>query len=84
VDDLIEYTQIDDENKISLQQSYILPLLYLETMPRDQAIAACMKQVERRIAFLEQTLGQFPAGEARDKMLEVVDILRKYNGVKIK
>jgi octaprenyl-diphosphate synthase len=84
VDDLVEFTQIDDENKISLQQSYILPLLYLETMPRDQAIAACMKQVEKRIAFLEQALGQFQPGEARDKMLEVVDILRKYNGVKIK
>ncbi|WP_048198332.1 polyprenyl synthetase family protein [Methanocella arvoryzae] len=84
VDDLIEFTRIDDENKISLQQSYILPLMYLETMPREQAIDACMKQVEKRIEFIEQSLGEFDDGEPKDKLREVVDVLRKYNGVKIK
>ena len=84
VDDLIEFTRIDDENKISLQQSYILPLLYLETMPRDKAIDACMKQVEKRIEFIEQALGQFEDGEPKAKLREVVGVLRCYNGVKIK
>lgn len=83
VDDLIEFTQIDDENKKSVQQSYILPLLYLESMPREQAIAACMAQVEKRIAFIDEALSQFPDSEAKAKLREVVDILRKYNGVKI-
>jgi octaprenyl-diphosphate synthase len=84
VDDLIEYTQIDDENKKSQQQSYILPLLYQETMSKDAAIEACMAQVEKRIAFIDDSLKRFPAGDAKEKLREVVDILRKYNGVKIK
>lgn len=83
VDDLIEFTQIDDETKKSLQQSYILPLLYSETMARDKAVDACMTQVEKRIAFIDASLTQFPDGEAKAKLLDVVDILRKYNGVKI-
>ena len=84
VDDLIEFTQIDDENKKSLQQSYILPLVYMESMPREQAIAACMAQVERRIAAVERELAAFPDGEPKQKLREVVDILRSYNGIKIK
>ncbi len=84
VDDLVEFTQIDDENKKSLQQSYILPLVYMETMSRDQAVDACMAQVERRIAAIEEMLKSFPDGEPKQKLRQVIDILRSYNGVKIK
>ncbi len=84
VDDLIEFTQIDDEHKKSLQQSYILPLVYMETMPREGAIDACMAQVQRRIAAVERDLAAFPDGGPRDRLREVVDILRSYNGVAIK
>ncbi len=84
VDDLIEFTQIDDENKKSLQQSYILPLVYMETMTKEQAVDACMTQVERRIAAIEDMLKAFPDGEPKQKLREVIDILRNYNGVKIK
>ncbi|OPY25700.1 MAG: Geranylfarnesyl diphosphate synthase [Methanocella sp. PtaU1.Bin125] len=84
VDDLIEFTEIDDANKKSLQQSYILPLVYMESMSREQAIEACMAQVERRIASIERDLNAFPDGEPKEKLRQVVDILRKYNGVKIR
>lgn len=84
VDDLIEFTEIDDENKKSLQQSYILPLVYMESMPREQAIQACMAQVDRRIGSIEKMLEAFPDGEPKQKLWQVVDILRKYNGVKIR
>jgi len=84
VDDLVEYTQIDDDNKKSLQQSYILPRLYAEIMSRDQAIDACMAQVEKRIASIDRALDLFEAGEPKDRLREVVDILRKYNGVKLR
>jgi Geranylgeranyl pyrophosphate synthase len=84
VDDLIEFTQIDDENKKSLQQSYILPLVYMETMTKEQAVDACMAQVERRIAAIDDMLKAFPDGEPKQKLREVIDILRNYNGVKIK
>jgi octaprenyl-diphosphate synthase len=84
VDDLIEFTQIDDQNKKALQQSYILPLVYMETMSRDRAVDACMAQVERRIARIGQELKAFPDGEAKDKLAQVVDILRNYNGVRVK
>jgi octaprenyl-diphosphate synthase len=83
VDDLIEFTEIDDANKKSLQQSYILPLVYMESMSREQAIGACMAQVERRIAAIERDLDTFPDGEPKQKLRQVIDILRKYNGVKI-
>ena len=84
VDDLVEFTRIDDENKKSLQQSYILPLVYMETMSRDQAVDACMAHVERRIAAIEDMLKSFPDGEPKQKLRQVIDILRSYNGVKIK
>jgi octaprenyl-diphosphate synthase len=84
VDDLIEFTEIDDTNKKSLQQSYILPLVYMESMPREQAIQACMAQVERRIAGIEKMLEAFPDGEPKQKLWQVIDILRKYNGVTIR
>ncbi len=84
VDDLVEFTQIDDENKKSLQQSYILPLVYMETMSREKAIDACMAQVERRIGDIEKMLTAFPDGEPKQKLRQVIDILRNYNGVKIK
>ena len=84
VDDLIEFTQIDDENKKSLQQSYILPLVYMETMPRERAVDACMAQVESRIAAIDRELATFPDGEPKRKLREVVDVLRSYNGVKIR
>ena len=84
VDDLIEFTGMDDANKKSLQQSYILPLVYMEAAPRDQAIAACTAQVERRIAAIDGMLGAFPDGEPKEKLRQVVDILRSYNGVRIK
>ncbi len=84
VDDLVEFTEIDDANKKSLQQSYILPLVYMESMSREQAIGACMAQVERRIAAIEKMLEAFPDGEPKQKLRQVIDILRKYNGVKIK
>jgi octaprenyl-diphosphate synthase len=84
VDDLVEFTQIDDENKKSVQQSYILPLVYMETMPKEQAIDACMAQVERRIADIDKMMAAFPDGEPKQKLRQVVDILRNYNGVKIK
>ncbi|MGA9140755.1 MAG: polyprenyl synthetase family protein [Methanocella sp.] len=83
VDDLVEFTEIDDANKKSLQQSYILPLVYMESMSREQAIGACMAQVERRIAAIERDLDVFPDGEPKQKLRQVIDILRKYNGVKI-
>jgi octaprenyl-diphosphate synthase len=84
VDDLVEFTQVDDENKKSLQQSYILPLVYMETMPREKAIDACMAQVEQRIAAIEDMMKAFPDGEPKQKLRQVIDILRSYNGVKIK
>lgn len=84
VDDLIEFTQIDDEGKKSLQQSYILPLIYMETMPREQAIEACMAQVGRRIAAIEDMLKAFPDGEPKQKLGQIINVLRSYNGVKIK
>jgi octaprenyl-diphosphate synthase len=84
VDDLIEFTQIDDENKKSLQQSYTLPLVYRENMSKEQAIEACMAQVDRRIAAIEHMLKAFPDGEPKQKLRQVIDILRSYNGVKIK
>jgi octaprenyl-diphosphate synthase len=84
VDDLIEFTQIDDENKKSLQQSYILPLVYMEDMSKEQAIDACMAHVDRRIAAIEAMLTAFPDGEPKQKLRQVIDILRSYNGVKIK
>lgn len=84
VDDLIEFLEIDDENKKSALQSYILPLVYMESMSRDAAIDACMKQVETRIAKIDGMMKEFDDGEAKDKLREVVNIVRSYNGVKIK
>jgi octaprenyl-diphosphate synthase len=83
VDDLIEFLNIDDENKKSLEQSYILPLVYMETMSREQSVEMCMKQVESRIAKIDKVLATYKDSEAKSKLLEVVDILRKYNGVKV-
>jgi hypothetical protein len=40
--------------------------------------------VERRIASIEDMLKAFPEGEPKQKLREVIDILRSYNGVKIK
>jgi octaprenyl-diphosphate synthase len=84
VDDLIEYTEIDDEHKKSALQSFILPLVYAESMPRKEAIDRCMRQVEERIAKVDAMLGEYPDGEAKRKLVQVVDLLRNYNGVKIK
>lgn len=84
VDDLIEFTQIDDENKKSALQSFILPLVYAETMSRQQAIDLCMRQVEERIAKIDKVLAEYPYGEAKQKLVQLVDLLRNYNGVKIK
>lgn len=84
VDDLIEYTQIDDEHKKSALQSFILPLVYAETMSREEAIDKCMRQVEGRIARIDNALVEYPDSEAKQKLARVVDLLRNYNGVKIK
>jgi octaprenyl-diphosphate synthase len=83
VDDLIEFTEIDDENKKSALQSFILPLVYAETMTRQEAIDKCMRQVEERIAKVDKTLAEYPDSEAKAKVVEIVDLLRNYNGVKI-
>jgi octaprenyl-diphosphate synthase len=84
VDDLIEYTQIDDETKKSSLQSFILPLVYAESMPSSDAVDACMKQVEARIAKIDSLLSNFEDGDARGRLAEVIGLLRNYNGVKIK
>lgn len=83
VDDLIEFTQIDDEHKKSALQSFILPLVYAETMSRQEAIGRCMRQVEERIARIDEALAAYPDGEAKRKLLQVIGLLRSYNGVKI-
>lgn len=84
VDDLIEYTQIDDETKKSTLQSFILPLVYAESMPSSDAVDACMKQAETRIAKIDSLLSNFEECEAKDHLREVIGLLRNYNGVKIK
>ena len=84
VDDLIEFTQIDDEHKKSALQSFILPLIYAESMPRDMAIARCMRQVEERTARIEATLKTYPDSDAKKKLVELLDLLKNYNGVKIR
>lgn len=84
VDDLIEYTQIDDETKKSALQSFILPLVYAESMSSSDAVDACMGQVEARINKIDSLLAGFEDGEAKGKLKEVVNLLRNYNGVKIK
>lgn len=84
VDDLIEYTSIDDENKKSALQSFILPLVYAETMPGDEAVEKCMKQVEESIGKIDRLLASFDDGDAKVKLQQVIDLLRNYNGVKIK
>jgi hypothetical protein len=43
-----------------------------------------MAQVDRRIGSIEKMLEAFPDGEPKQKLWQVVDILRKYNGVKIR
>jgi octaprenyl-diphosphate synthase len=83
VDDLIEYTQIDDQKKSSLQ-SFILPLIYAETMPRDDVIDRCMGQVEGRIAKIDGMLAEYRDSEAKEKLARVVGLLRSYNGVKVR
>ncbi|BAI60128.1 polyprenyl synthetase [Methanocella paludicola SANAE] len=84
VDDLIEYTQIDDEHKKSALQSFILPMVYAQTMSVQEAVDLCMRQVEERIAKIDRVLAGYPDSEAKQKLCEVVDLLRSYNGVKIK
>lgn len=84
VDDLIEYTQIDDDRKKSALQSFMLPLIYAESMPRQEVIDKCMGQVEGRIARIDNALSEYPDGEAKEKLARVVDLLRYYNGVKVR
>jgi octaprenyl-diphosphate synthase len=84
VDDLIEYIQLDDENKRSALQSFILPLVYAETMSKDEAVEKCMRQVEMRISRIDGMLVNFPDGDAKQKLVQLVDVLRNYNGIKIK
>ncbi|AFC99032.1 Geranylgeranyl pyrophosphate synthase [Methanocella conradii HZ254] len=84
VDDLIEYTRIDDENKKSALQSFILPMVYEENMSRQEAIDKCMRQVEERIARVDLLLKEYPDCDAKRKLAWMVDLLRNYNGVKIK
>ncbi|HTY89947.1 MAG TPA: polyprenyl synthetase family protein [Methanocella sp.] len=84
VDDLIEFTQIDDEHKKSALKSFILPLVYAETVSRQEAIDQCMKQVEERIAKIDKALSGYPDSEAKRKLVQLVDLLRSYNGVKVK
>lgn len=84
VDDLIEFLSIDDDTKKSAQQSYILPLVYMEAMSRDEAVERCMRQVEQRIAMIDSMLSKFEDCEPKDKLRQVVDILRNYNGITIK
>ena len=84
VDDLIEYTQIDDETKKSALQSFILPLVYAESMSSSDAVDACMGQVEARIRRIDALLEHFEDSEAKSRLKEVIDLLRNYNGVKIK
>jgi octaprenyl-diphosphate synthase len=83
VDDLIEFTQIDDEHKKSALQSFILPLVYAESMPREKAIDKCMKQVEERIAKIDSILKAYPDSDAKSKLGEILGLLKNYNGVKI-
>jgi len=83
VDDLIEFTQIDDEHKKSALQSFILPLVYAESMPREEAIDKCMRQVEERIAKIDSTLKVYPDSDAKSKLAEILGLLKNYNGVKI-
>ncbi len=84
VDDLIEYTRIDEANKKSSLQSFILPLIYAEAMPRDEAIDRCMGQVEGRIAKIDGMLAEYRDCEAKEKLARVIDLLRNYNGVKVR
>ncbi len=84
VDDLIEYTQIDDDRKRSALQSYILPLVYAETMPREAVIDRCMGLVEGHIASIEAMLAEYRECEAKEKLGRVLGILQNYNGVKVK
>jgi octaprenyl-diphosphate synthase len=83
VDDLIEYTRIDEENKKSVLQSFILPLVYEEGMSRKEAIDRCMGQVEERIARMDLIMKEYPDCDAKRKLAWMVDLLRNYNGVKI-
>ena len=84
VDDLIEYTRIDEDNKKSALQSFILPLVYEERMSRQEAIDRCMRQVEERIARIDLIMKEYPDCDAKRKLAWMVDLLRNYNGVKIK
>jgi|SRR5271157_898294 len=83
VDDLIEYIRLDDDNKRSALQSFILPRVYAETMSKDEAVDKCMKQVEMRISRIDGMLVNFPDGDAKQKLVQIVDVLRNYNGIKI-
>jgi len=84
VDDLIEYTQVDDEHKKSALQSFILPMVYAQTMPPREAVDLCMRQVEERIVKIDKGLAGYPDSGAKQRLVQVVDLLRSYNGVKIK
>ena len=83
VDDLIEFTQMDDEHKKSALQSFILPLVYAESMTREKAVEKCMGQVEERIAKIDGMLNAYPDCDAKSKLGELLGLLKNYNGVKI-
>jgi len=42
-----------------------------------------MKQVEMRISRIDGMLVNFPDGDAKQKLVQIVDVLRNYNGIKI-
>jgi octaprenyl-diphosphate synthase len=84
VDDLIEYTRIDDDHKKSSLQSFILPLIYAETMPCEAVVDRCMAQIEGRVEKIDGMLAEYQDGEAKEKLGRIVDLLQDYNGVKVR
>jgi len=65
VDDLIEYTQVDDEHKKSALQSFILPMVYAQTMPPREPSTSAWRQVEERIVRSIRGLPGIPTAGAK-------------------
>lgn len=74
VDDLLEFLEII-EGKESKLTSETMPLIYMKSMSKEEAVKKSIKEVMKYVNVAKETLNSFRECPARDKLFQITDYI---------
>lgn len=74
VDDILEFLEVIEGKKSKLI-SETMPLIYIKSMPKEEAVKKSIEEVIKYVNVAKENLNSFRACPARDKLFQITDYI---------